>query len=222
MEKSVTSIRIRKFLIDIPVLKPDRSQEKLVASPGHQQPWSELTQHTGPFVPWWRHQMETFSVLLAICAENSPVTGEFHAQRPVTRSFDVFFYLRLNKGLSKQSWGWWFETLSCPLWRHCNGMGNDSNYMCNLGAERWEKIDDILCFIKSIQHDNAENLPNYGIAIYVYINELYKLTGWVVISLPLLTSQIAKFMVPTRGPPGSCRPQMGPMLAPWTLLLWMS
>ena len=36
------------------------------------------------------------------------------------RSFDVFFDLRLNKRLSKQSWGWWFETLSHPLWRHCN------------------------------------------------------------------------------------------------------
>ena len=46
--------------------------------------------------------------------------GEFHAQRPVTRSFDVFFYLRLNKRLSKQSRGWWFETLSRPLWRHRN------------------------------------------------------------------------------------------------------
>ena len=43
------------------------------------------------------------------------------AQRPVTRSFDVFFDLRLNKRLSKQSWGWWFGTLSCPLWRHRNG-----------------------------------------------------------------------------------------------------
>ena len=32
------------------------------------------------------------------------------------------------------------------------------------------------------------------------------------------TSQIAKFMWPTWGPPGSCRPQMGPMLVPWTLL----
>ena len=39
---------------------------------------------------WWRHQMETFSALLAICAGNSPVTGEFPAQRPVTRSFYVF------------------------------------------------------------------------------------------------------------------------------------
>ena len=69
---------------------------------------------------WWRHQMETFSALLAICAGNSPVPGEFPAQRPVTRSFVVFFDVHLNKRLSKQSWGWWFETLSHPLWRHCN------------------------------------------------------------------------------------------------------
>ena len=41
--------------------------------------------------------METFSTLLAICAGNSPVTGEFPAQRPVTQSFDVFFDLRPNK-----------------------------------------------------------------------------------------------------------------------------
>ena len=46
--------------------------------------------------------------------------GEFPAQRPVTRSFDVFFDLCLNKRLSTQSWGWWFETLSRPFWRHCN------------------------------------------------------------------------------------------------------
>ena len=69
---------------------------------------------------WWRHQMETFSALLAICAGNSPVPGEFPTQRPVTRSFGVYFDLRPNKRLSKQSWGWWFETLSCPLWRHRN------------------------------------------------------------------------------------------------------
>ena len=33
-----------------------------------------------------------------------------------------------------------------------------------------------------------------------------------------LTAQIEKFMGPIWGPPGSCRPKMGPMLAPWTLL----
>ena len=51
--------------------------------------------------PWWRPRL-------------------IPTQRPVTRSFDVFFDLRLNKRLSKQSWGWWFETPSFPLWRHSN------------------------------------------------------------------------------------------------------
>ena len=76
-------------------------------------------------VTWWRHQMETFSSLLAICAGNSPVPGEFPAQRPVTRSIDVFFDLPPNKRLSKQWWGWWFETLSCLLWHHRNDTDSD-------------------------------------------------------------------------------------------------
>ena len=71
---------------------------------------------------WWRHEMETFSAQLAICAGNSAVLGEFPVQKPVMRSFDVFFDLRLNKRLSKQSWGWWFETLPRPLWRQSNGL----------------------------------------------------------------------------------------------------
>ena len=73
-----------------------------------------------PCVSWWRHQMETFSALLTICAGNSPVPGEFPTQRPVTRRFDVLFDLDPNKRLSKQSWGWWFETPSWSLWRHSN------------------------------------------------------------------------------------------------------
>ena len=61
-----------------------------------------------------------YSALMAICAGNSLVTDEFPAQRPVTQCFDVFFDLRLNKRLSKQWWGLWFETPSRPSWRHCN------------------------------------------------------------------------------------------------------
>ena len=61
-----------------------------------------------------------FRVTGPLCGEFTG-PGEFPAQRPVARSFDVFFDLRLNKWLSKQSGGWWFETLSRPLWRHCNG-----------------------------------------------------------------------------------------------------
>ena len=73
-----------------------------------------------PEIIWWRHQMEIFSALLAICAGNSPAHGEFPTQRPVTRSFDIFFDLRPNKRLSKHWWGWWFETPSSPLWRYWN------------------------------------------------------------------------------------------------------
>ena len=68
-----------------------------------------------PARAWWRHQMETFSALLDLCAGNSPV--KVPIQRPVTRSFDVF-YLRLNK----RSWSWWLETPLRSLWRHCNGV----------------------------------------------------------------------------------------------------
>ena len=85
---------------------------------------------------WWRHQMETFSASLAICAGNSPVIDELPTQRPVTRNLEVVFDLRLNTPLSKQSRSWWLETPSRSLWRHCNsyivtawwtkgGMGGD-------------------------------------------------------------------------------------------------
>ena len=88
--------------------------------------------------PWWRHQMETFSASLAICAGNSPVAGEFPAQRPVTRGFGVFFDLRLNKRLSKQSWRWWFDTPSCPLWRHCHAVPIDDNYWYSIS--KWVAV----------------------------------------------------------------------------------
>ena len=95
--------------------------------------------------------METFSALLAICTGNSPVPGEFPAQRPVTRSFDVSFDLHPNKRLSRQWWGWWFETPSCPLWRHRNDINRNilntsirnhwwSTVLCKLAAfpfNRW-------------------------------------------------------------------------------------
>ena len=69
--------------------------------------------------PWWRHQMETFP-RLALYEGNSPGTGEFPSQRPVTQSFDGFSDLRLNKRLSKKSRRRLFEKPPRPLWRHCN------------------------------------------------------------------------------------------------------
>ena len=108
--------------------------------------------HTGsgklPYA-WWRHQMETFSALLTLCAGNSPVTGEFTAQRPVTRSFDVFFDLRLNRRLSKQPWVWWFEMPLCSLWRHCN----DMLWSVKLAADHewfWLQLPGMISFIVSL------------------------------------------------------------------------
>ena len=68
-----------------------------------------------------------FRVTGPLCGEFTG-PGEFPTQRPVTRSFDVFFDVRLIKRLSKHSRGWWFETLSHPLWRHRNVLGPLPNF----------------------------------------------------------------------------------------------
>ena len=88
---------------------------------------------------WWRHQKETLSALPALCAGNSPVTGEFPSQRPVTRSFGIFGHMRLNKRLSKQSWGWWFETPSRSLW-HCNVGFRRLFQMCATRRLSWHQL----------------------------------------------------------------------------------
>ena len=79
------------------------------------------------FISRGRHQMETFYALLALCEGNTPVIGGFPSRRPVTRSFDVFFDLRLNKWLSKLSRRRWFETPSRSLWRHCYAIKQSSS-----------------------------------------------------------------------------------------------
>ena len=82
--------------------------------------YSKLWLRAAKHYSWWRHQRETFSALLALCAGNSPINGEFPTQMPVTRSFGVLFVLQLNKRLSKQVWGWWFDTPLRSLCRRCN------------------------------------------------------------------------------------------------------
>ena len=75
-----------------------------------------------------------FRVTGHLCGEFTGHLWIPSTQTPVTRSFDTFFDLRLNKRLSKHSWGWRFETPSRLLWRHCNnlaasaGGGRDSYY----------------------------------------------------------------------------------------------
>ena len=102
------------------------------------------------YISWQRHQMETFTALPVLCEGNSPVNGEFPSQRPVTRNFDVFFDLLPNNRLSKQSWGWWFETQSRSLWCQRNDHSSDDTWdwwrlkstpyryviMCMIGTRR--------------------------------------------------------------------------------------
>ena len=94
------------------------------------------------YLRWWRHQMKKNSALLALCAGNSPVTGEFPTQRPVTRNFYAFFDLRVNKRLSKQSWGWRFENAieliitslqwEQMVWEHNNFWGKFLGTKCHI------------------------------------------------------------------------------------------
>ena len=105
--------------------------------------------------------MKTFSALLALCAEYSPVTGEFPLPRSVTRSFDVFFDLHLNKRLDKQSRCRWFETPWYSLWRHSNALRDWAFIYIQTGAS-WDgdachfvTCDDII--LTNSKKDFCEN-----------------------------------------------------------------
>ena len=103
--------------------------------------------------------MASFSALLAICAGNSPVPCEFPAQRPVALSFAVFCDLLLNKRLSKQSWGWWFETLSHPLWRHRNAK---LYYKFAYECVHWTRLILFIDWIHRYDDNDIHNLWHYG------------------------------------------------------------
>ena len=83
---------------------------------------------------------KTSSALLALCAGNSPVTGEFPTQRPVTRGFDASFDLRLDSRLSKHSWDWWFVKQSCSLWCHCNAIKKPVQFQCDCTIILYERF----------------------------------------------------------------------------------
>ena len=132
--------------------------------------------------------MEIFSVLLAICAGNSPVPGEFPSQRPVTRSIDVFFDLRLNNRLSKQSCGWWFETLSRPLWRQCNAMALYNCVSGNLWGHHppdmitvWY-VKDVCVELIWLIHRCLNKIESYEDAIFYYFSWLKMFLSWLEFS----------------------------------------
>ena len=104
---------------------PSAFPEPISSCPLQSHIWGRLSLMRCPSsMKYWLYMMTSsngniFRVTGPLCGEFTG-PGEFPTQRPVTRSFDVFFDLRLNKRLSKHSWGWWFETLSWSLWSHHN------------------------------------------------------------------------------------------------------
>ena len=143
MHLKVSSAKWRPFCLGLNVLSA-----WTFAGPVMTKFWSCI------YYTWWRHQMEIFSALLALCVGNSLATGEFPAQRPVTRSFDVFFDLRLNKLLSKQLWGWWFEMPS-RSWFHCNDR-TIIWWASRLQCTMWSNIIYYICYRTKLMFDMGE------------------------------------------------------------------
>ena len=139
--------------------------------------------------PWWRHQMETLFALLAICVGNSLVTGEFLAQRPVTRSFGGFFDLRLNKRLSKQSWAWWIETPSRSLWRHRNALISCILYWSDL----WICIvNDYIHCSKHLREQGWFFIPHSRRLIQLFLQNIFYLNNDLVECSTQLLQNICK------------------------------
>ena len=142
--------------------------------------------------------METFSALLAICAGNSPVTGEFPAKRPVARSFDIFFDLRLNKRWSKRSWGRWFQMPSRPLWSQCNiwRMTCKIYYeRCHDDVIKWKYFPRYWLFVWGI-HRSPVNSPRKGQWRWALMCSLICawVNGWVTIVRLVIWDAIALIM----------------------------
>ena len=58
-----------------------------------------------------------FHITGHLCRE---FTGHRWIPRTKASNTELWCFLNLNKRLSKQWWGWWFEMPSCPLWCHCS------------------------------------------------------------------------------------------------------
>ena len=108
--------------------------------------------------------------------------GESPAQRPVTRCFDVYFGLRLNKRLSKQPWGWWFETLSWSLWCHCNVY----NYSCDDGIIDIHWL--ILPILKQIKTQRIKNMNKIAEILQTSLGAFSLYSSCILISFTAICS----------------------------------
>ena len=133
-----------------------------------------------------------FRVTGHLCGE---FTGDrwIPTQRPVTRSFDVFFDLRLNKWVSKRSPGWWFETLSRPLWRHCNASLNtkrsdDFRWKWQYSLSWWQDL------FQSVYHGNLSDFVK--IKMYIVTRTHTYIFIYICICIYTCTCMFSAIIVP--------------------------
>ena len=140
--------------------------------------------------------MEPLSAILALCAGNSPVTGEFPSQRPVSRSFDAIFGLRLNKWLSKQSRRRWLDTPSRSLWCHFYYIGP---------WDKWQTVWNMLFKLiyridcESISTENAQTSSAWWrhdteilSALVTICEHNEPVTGWSITRVQKFSSDVCQ------------------------------
>ena len=111
----------------------------------------------------------------ALCEGNPSVTDGFPSQRPVTRSFDAFFDLCLNKRSSKQSRRRWFETQSLSLWRHYNAhpLVELSGARCQRGQVSPDVDSHLLCSRHPVT-SRPKELPHIAECVQYLPNLFYR------------------------------------------------
>ena len=139
--------------------------------------------------------METFSALLALCAGNSPVTREFPTQRPVTRIFYGFFYLRVNKRLSKKSWGWWFEMPSRSLWRHCDENSYTQCILCimKIHGNSSQCMDERYWIFEMCSVINCTSLWNFSAFVIASLRYCPKLSRKMYTMKPVYNDHLIRY-----------------------------
>ena len=143
---------------------------------------------------YWHEKEEPFSVLSNLYIIDLPKIGLIHRWNILTNYQCVFvFYIFL------------------PHWRHAASwkfaLNKDMGIVSNLCSIMFYCSFDFSC---SYPHKMA-NILRMSFSMLVFQSNCCSDNG-------LGPAQIAKFLWPTWGPPGSWRPQMGPMLASWTLI----
>ena len=145
-------------------------------------------------ITWWRHEMETFSALLDLCAGNFPHRGQWRG---------AFFDLRLSKRLNKESRRRWFETPSRSLWRHCNESGIQVVIKVWIKAFSHWKINVIwtsltvpeVVILRTCGSASDENIAKMMTFLFLNLKAVYGITVWLYKPICFVFCNACTYMV---------------------------